>query len=108
MLNILLSDDYRIMNLRHFRYFLCVAHNRSFTRAAAQLGITPPTLTRQIQNMEKTLGTPLFVRDNREVNLTFAGTVMLAEAQRTVEQFDRALELTRNIGCQENDNTDRG
>lgn len=88
------------MELRHFRYFLCVAHNRSFTRAAAELGITPPTLTRQIQDMENTLGTPLFTREHREVSLTYAGTVMLAEAQRTMEQFDMALEHARSIGAQ--------
>jgi len=58
------------MDIRHFRYFLAVARQRNFTRAAEQLGIAPPTLSRQIQEMEATLGTRLFVRQHREVSLT--------------------------------------
>ncbi len=50
------------MDIRHFRYFLAVARQGNFTRAAEQLGIAPPTLTRQIQDMESELGTRLFVR----------------------------------------------
>ncbi len=48
------------MDIRHFRYFLAVARHRNFTRAAEQLGIAPPTLTRQIQDMEAELGARLF------------------------------------------------
>lgn len=50
------------MDIRHFRYFLAVARQRNFTRAAEQLGIAPPTLSRQIQDMETSLGTRLFIR----------------------------------------------
>lgn len=78
------------MEIRHFRYFLAVARQRNFTRAAEQLGIAPPTLTRQIQDMENALGTRLFLRQQREVNLTEAGAALLIEAEVTVRQFEFA------------------
>ncbi|VVN66245.1 LysR family transcriptional regulator [Pseudomonas fluorescens] len=78
------------MEIRHFRYFLAVARQRNFTRAAEQLGIAPPTLTRQIQDMENTLGTRLFLRQQRQVSLTEAGAVLMIEAEATVRQFEFA------------------
>ncbi|MGS0738050.1 LysR family transcriptional regulator [Pseudomonas sp. GG8] len=78
------------MEIRHFRYFLAVAKHRNFSRAAAQLGIAPPTLTRQIQDMESALGTRLFLRLQREVSLTDAGRALQAEAELTVRQFETA------------------
>ncbi|MBB4866322.1 DNA-binding transcriptional LysR family regulator [Pseudomonas nitritireducens] len=78
------------MEIRHFRYFLSVAHHGHFTRAAEQLGIAPPTLSRQIQDMEKELGVLLFQRSQREVRLTAAGEALLAEAELAVRQFDAA------------------
>ena len=78
------------MEIRHFRYFLAVARQRNFTRAAEQLGIAPPTLSRQIQDMEKQLGVRLFERSQREVCLTAAGEALLPEAEQAVRQFDAA------------------
>lgn len=78
------------MEIRHFRYFLCVAQHGHFTRAAEQLGIAPPTLSRQIQDMERELGVRLFERNQREVNLTAAGQALLLEAEQAVRQFDAA------------------
>lgn len=78
------------MEIRHFRYFLCVARHGHFTRAAEQLGIAPPTLSRQIQDMERELGVRLFERSQREVNLTAAGQALLIEAEQAVRQFDAA------------------
>ena len=78
------------MDIRHFRYFLAVARQGNFTRAAEQLGIAPPTLTRQIQDMESELGTRLFVRQTREVSLTEAGAALVIEAEATVRQFESA------------------
>jgi len=78
------------MEIRHFRYFLAVAKHRNFTRAAEQLGIAPPTLTRQIQDLEQALGTRLFLRLQREVSLTEAGRALQAEAELTVRQFESA------------------
>ena len=76
------------MDIRHFRYFLAVARQRNFTRAAEHLGIAPPTLSRQIQDMEAALGTRLFIRQQREVSLTEAGAALLIEAEVTVRQFE--------------------
>jgi DNA-binding transcriptional LysR family regulator len=86
------------MDIRHFRYFLAVARQGNFTRAAEQLGIAPPTLTRQIQDMENELGTRLFVRQTREVSLTEAGTALLIEAEATVRQFEYAQQNAQRAG----------
>lgn len=86
------------MEIRHFRYFLAVARQRNFTRAAEQLGIAPPTLSRQIQDMENTLGTRLFIRRQREVSLTEAGAALLIEAEATVRQFEFAQRNAQRAG----------
>ncbi|MGY2331560.1 LysR family transcriptional regulator [Pseudomonas sp. SDT2931_S440] len=86
------------MEIRHFRYFLAVARQRNFTRAAEQLGIAPPTLSRQIQDMEATLGTRLFIRRQREVSLTEAGAALLIEAEATVRQFEFAQRNAQRAG----------
>ncbi|MDY7559695.1 LysR substrate-binding domain-containing protein [Pseudomonas sp. 10B1] len=78
------------MEIRHFRYFLAVAKHRNFTRAAEQLGIAPPTLTRQIQDLENELGTRVFLRQQREVSLTDAGRALQVEAELAVRQFETA------------------
>lgn len=78
------------MEIRHFRYFLSVARLGHFTRAAEQLGIAPPTLSRQIQDMERELGVRLFERNQREVNLTAAGQALMIEAEQAVRQFEAA------------------
>src|ERR1700712_5105876 len=86
------------MEIRHFRYFLAVARHRHFTRAAEQLGIAPPTLTRQIQDLENALGTRLFVREQREVRLTDAGKALQIEAELAVRQFETAQYNVQRAG----------
>jgi len=86
------------MDIRHFRYFLAVARHRNFTRAAEQLGIAPPTLTRQIQDMEAELGTRLFLRQVRDVSLTEAGAALVIEAEATVRQFESAQRNAQRAG----------
>ncbi|MFJ3486057.1 LysR family transcriptional regulator [Pseudomonas sp. NPDC090202] len=86
------------MEIRHFRYFLAVARHRHFTRAAEQLGIAPPTLTRQIQDLENALGTRLFVRETREVRLTEAGRALQVEAELAVRQFETAQYNVQRAG----------
>ncbi|MFJ2690014.1 LysR family transcriptional regulator [Pseudomonas sp. NPDC087336] len=86
------------MDIRHFRYFLAVARHRNFTRAAEQLGIAPPTLTRQIQDMEAELGARLFLRQVRDVSLTEAGAALVTEAEATVRQFESAQRNAQRAG----------
>lgn len=86
------------MEIRHFRYFLAVARHRHFTRAAEQLGIAPPTLTRQIQDLENALGTRLFLREQREVRLTEAGRALQIEAELAVRQFETAQYNVQRAG----------
>jgi DNA-binding transcriptional LysR family regulator len=81
------------MELRHLRYFVAVAEERNFTRAAKQLGIKQPPLSLQIRKLEKEVGTPLFVRHTRGVELTDAGKLMFEDARVILKQVEQA-----NIG----------
>ena len=86
------------MELRHFRYFVAVAETLHFARAAEQLGISPPALTKQIQEIESLLAVRLFQRTKRSVKLTSAGEALLDEAQRTLQQAARAEDTARRAG----------
>jgi DNA-binding transcriptional LysR family regulator len=86
------------MELRHLRYFVALAEELHFARAAESLGIAPPTLTVQIQDIERSLGTRLFARTKRNVALTAAGEVFLAEAKAVLERFARAENVGRCAG----------
>ena len=81
------------MELRHLRYFIAVAEELNFTRAAEKLHMAQPPLSQQIQQLEAQLGFQLFRRTKRTVTLTEAGQVFFEEAQKILLQLDRAIQL---------------
>ncbi len=86
------------MDLRHLRYFVAVARERNFTRAAAQLHIAQPPLSRQIQLLEEELGVQLLIRNSRPVQLTDAGRLFFEQAVQILGRVDQMQAATRRVG----------
>jgi DNA-binding transcriptional LysR family regulator len=84
------------VELRHLHAFVAVAQQLSFTRAAEQLVITQPALTRTIKQLEAALEVQLLNRTSRHVELTATGEVFLAQAQQVLLAMDQALTSVRN------------
>ena len=99
------------MELRLLRYFLTVAKEQSFTKAAEQLHITQPTLSRQMAAFEEELGVALFIRNGKKISLTDEGILLKRRAleirnleERTLEELkgkEEVVEGTITIGCGE-------
>ncbi|MFF0339816.1 LysR family transcriptional regulator [Kribbella sp. NPDC004875] len=83
------------MELRQLRYFVGVAEELHFGRAAERLYISTPTLSQQIKQLEREIGTTLLIRHSRGVDLTPAGQVLLARARETIQAAGLALKDTR-------------
>src|SRR5579862_199453 len=78
------------MELRNLRYFVAVAEEKNFTRAAKRLGMKQPPLSLQIRKLEKEMGTQLFHRGTRSVELTNPGKLLLEEARVILNRVERA------------------
>lgn len=83
------------MELRHLRYFAAVAAHGSFSRAAENLHLTQPALSRQVKDLEEELGVPLFVRGKNLVALTEAGELFYEEARDLLARADQAIQRVR-------------
>lgn len=87
------------MELRHLRYFVAIAEERGFTRAAERLWVTQSGLSQQILALERELGVKLFERLSRGVELTDAGTIFLERAQVALRAAEAANAVGRDIGA---------
>jgi len=86
------------MELRHLRYFVAVAEERNFTRAAERLHMAQPPLSRQIQQLEETLGVQLFKRNTRPLKLTETGKFFYSHAVQLLAQTAELESMTRRVG----------
>ncbi|MBU6455090.1 MAG: LysR family transcriptional regulator [Cyanobacteria bacterium REEB67] len=77
------------MDIRHLRYFLAVAEELNFSRAAQRLNIAQPPLSQQIMQLEAHLGVQLFERETRPIRLTVAGLTLLEQARPLLKRFDQ-------------------
>lgn len=86
------------MEMHQVRYFLAVARELNFTRAADDCDVTQPSLTRAIQKLEEELGGVLFRRERNHTHLTDLGRLMLPHLERTYEAAEAAKQLAKGVG----------
>lgn len=85
------------MELRQLRYFVAIAEEKSFSRAAGRLHISQPPLSTQVRSLEDELGVQLLDRGNRGVSLTAAGSVFLEEARAVLARLEHAKSRTMRV-----------
>ena len=88
-------------HLRDLRYFVTVAEELNFTRAAARLHLSQPALSKQIRGLETTLRAQLFRRDRRQVELTAAGTALHAVARSLLQDWDDGVAVVSDAAAQD-------
>jgi DNA-binding transcriptional LysR family regulator len=86
------------MELRHLRYFVAVAEELHFRKAAERLHVAQPAVSEQVRKLEQELGVMLFNRTQRSVALTAAGTALLEEARHVLRHAEVAQQAARNAG----------
>jgi DNA-binding transcriptional LysR family regulator len=86
------------MELRHLRYFVAVAEELSFNRAAQRLRISQPPLSNQIKQLEGELGVQLFERSSRGVRMTEAGETLLDEVRHIFVQLEQSTRVVQRVG----------
>ena len=84
------------MNINQLKYFVAVAEQRSFTKAATQYYLSQTAVTQQVRALEETLGVQLLDRNSRPVSLTPAGAVFLTEAKAILERMNSAVSRARD------------
>ena len=87
------------MELRHLRYFITVAEELSFSKAALKLHTAQPSLSQQIKDLEDDIGVQLFHRTKRKVELTEEGLIFLEQARLTLTQADKAITMARQVAA---------
>jgi len=85
------------MEMFHLRYFVAVAQELSFTRAAGQLHLATSPLSQRIKDLERELGSALFIRAHHKITLTPAGETLLPLATEVISRFDRLPDLVRDV-----------
>lgn len=85
------------MELRHLRYFIAVAEELNFSKAALRLYTAQPSLSQQIKDLEEDVGVRLLNRTKRKVELTEEGVVFLEQARLTIAQADKAIAMARQV-----------
>jgi LysR family transcriptional regulator, hca operon transcriptional activator len=85
------------MELRHLRYFITVAEELNFSKAALKLYTAQPSLSQQIKDLEEDVGVRLLHRTKRKVELTEEGAVFLEQARLTLAQADKAVAMARQV-----------
>jgi DNA-binding transcriptional LysR family regulator len=91
-----MDDEPVDVDLRQLRYFIAVAEELHFSRAAERLHLDQPTLSRHVRRLEEKLGVKLFVRTTRTVALTDAGEVFLDKAREVITAADSAVNAARD------------
>ena len=86
------------MELRHLRYFIAVAEELNFSRAAERLHMAQPPLSQQIRNLEEELGVQLVNRDERPIRLTEAGAELFEQASLVLKRLDEIVATVQRIG----------